>query len=545
MQWHLLSENVPKSWEDLAKILLNNRHITDEDEFFNSRNPIDFSAEELGLDPDSLQQAKERILEAKEKKQKVLVFGDYDADGISATAILWKTLYKMGVDAMPFIPHREKHGYGLTWAALQEIYSKPLPDLLITVDTGIVAHKAVQELQEKGVEVIITDHHQPDDSFPSALTVVHSTKICGAAVAWALVREFSEEEAKNNLDLVALATVTDLMSLKGINRAFVKHGLEVMNNNQRPGLLALKQIAGLADKKINSMHLGFVIGPRINAMGRMSYAMDALRLLCTNQKNRATELASLIDNTNGERQQLTEELFQLAHQQATAQKQEHIIIVHSPDFHEGIIGLIAGKLTERYAKPSIVISTHGDVAKASARSVPGVNITEIIRTAKDLLLEFGGHPMAAGFGFEHENLTTVIEHLLEQGRETIDPELLQKRLSLECLLPLDLASVTLIDKIQSFAPFGQENAEPIFVVKDVRVSEIKQLGSQQQHLKLTLTDAGSNAQITGLAWGKGEMAETLQEGSLVNVAIVLQINEWRDKRNVQAIIKDLQQIEDF
>jgi single-stranded-DNA-specific exonuclease len=540
MQWRFLQEKVPHSLEEVQKILLENRHILDTELFFTPPNPINFSAEELGVDVEMLRIAKQRILKAIEKKEKIIVFGDYDADGISATAILWTTLHALGAQAMPFIPHREKHGYGLTWAALQEIYQGTLPSLIITVDTGIVAHKAVEELKAKGIDVIITDHHQPEETFPPADAVVHSTQICGSAVSWVLARELKEDLAESNLDLVGLATVTDLMSLKGVNRAFVAHGLRILNLLQRPGLVALQKVAGLEGKKLDAGHIGFALGPRLNAMGRLSYAMDALRLLCTSNPEKATKLASLVDNTNGERQQLTEELSELAHQQARAQKQEHILVVHAPEFHEGVIGLIAGKLTERYSKPTIVISTRGDVAKASARSLPGINITEIIRTARDLLLEFGGHPMAAGFGFEPKNLNAVVEHLLEYGRNHINPDLLQKTLNLECLLPLDLVSVTLVEELKKFGPFGQENPEPLFAFQDIRIAEILTMGNQQQHLKLILKDAGSDAKLTVLAWGKGELAESLEVGMLVNAACVLQINEWRDRKSVQAIMKDMQ-----
>lgn len=540
MLWNFLTSDVPKSTDELIEILLKNRKVVNQKLFFSPPNPLDISTEELGLDIEMIKLAKDRILTAIDKKQSILVFGDYDADGVSATAILWQTLYDLGANVTPFIPHREKHGYGLTTAALDEIYKKDLPDLLITVDTGIVANQAVDELQAKGIDVIITDHHQPDKQLPASLAVVHSTKICGAAVAWSLVRELSEEAARNNLDLVALATVTDLMPLRGVNRAFVFHGLKEINQDKRIGLTALKKVAGLLNKEITAMHLGFVIGPRINAMGRLSTAMDALRLMCTTNKKRAIELASVVDNTNGDRQQLTNDLYQLAREQVASQKEQNLLIVHADDFHEGIIGLIAGRLTERYAKPSIVISTKGDTAKASARSVPGVNITEIIRTARDLLLEFGGHPMAAGFGFEQANLTALINHLTDYARENIDPDLLQKTLNVDCLLPLDLANVSLIEEVADFAPFGQGNDEPIFAFQDIRVTEIRKLGSQQEHLKLVVTDAGDKHDLTVLAWRRADLVDKIKIGSLINLAGVLEINEWQKKKTPQLILKDLQ-----
>lgn len=540
MFWNFLSTTVPSTREEVTEVLLKNRKIIDQDLFFSPPNPLDISAEQLGLNIEMLKLAKERILTAIKQQQQILVFGDYDADGVSATAILWQTLYDLGAKVTPFIPHREKHGYGLTSKALAELYQTDLPDLLITVDTGIVANEAVADLQSKGIDVIITDHHQPDQILPNSLAIVHSTKICGAAVAWSLVRELSETQAKNNLDLVALATVTDLMPLKGVNRAFVFHGLKEINNNRRIGLVALREAAGLTTKTITAMHLGFVLGPRINAMGRLSTAMDALRLLCTSNKKRARVLASLVDDTNLDRQQLTNDLYQLAKEQVDQQHDQYLLIVHADDFHEGIIGLIAGRLTEKYAKPSIVISTKGPTAKASARSVPGINITEIIRTARELLLEFGGHPMAAGFGFEQSRLEAVIKHLVTYAKENINPALLKKTLNVECLLPLALVDVALVEAVDQIAPFGQGNDQPVFAFQDVRVTEIKKLGKQQEHLKLGLTDGGDQHDLTVMAWRRADLADKIKLGSLVNLAGILEINEWQGNKAPQLILRDLQ-----
>jgi single-stranded-DNA-specific exonuclease len=251
-------------------------------------------------------------------------------------------------------------------------------------------------------------------------------------------------------------------------------------------------------------------------------------------------LAILVDETNADRQQLTEDLLQLAKQQALGQKKESLLIAHSEDFHEGVIGLIAGKLSEWYAKPAIVISTRGATAKASARSVPGVNITELIRTAREYLLEVGGHPMAAGFGFEHQQLAAIMNHLYQAARENIDPGLLQKTLDIECLLPLNLVDETLLKTIEKFAPFGQENHEPLFALQDLRISEVTTVGSDGQHLKLSLVDAGDGANITALAWGKGETASSLVVDSLVSVVGRLEANRWRDRVTMQLIVKDLQ-----
>lgn len=540
MYWRFLDEHTPQSQPELEEILLKNRHILDAPTFFHPKEPMHFSLEEVGIDGEQMRLAKERIVEAITKKQNILVFGDYDADGICATAILWEALHHLGADATPFIPHREKHGYGLTWAALEELKQHPLPSLLITVDTGITAIEVVHELNRLGVEVIISDHHQPDEAVPEALALVHTTAVCGSGVAWFLARELSEEAAHNSLDLTALATVSDLMPLLGINRSLVLHGLKNLNATNRPGLRALISISGQEKKQIDAGTIGYTLAPRINAMGRLSHGLDALRLLCTPNLKRAEHLAFLVDATNADRQQLTEDLVQLARSQIHSQQQESILIAHSPEFHEGVIGLIAGKLTEWYAKPVIVISTRGDVSKASARSIPGVNITELIRTAKEHLLEAGGHPMAAGFGFESQKLEAVMDHLYTYAREHIDSSLLQKSLELECALPLQLVTQETLATIKKYAPFGQKNPVPIFAFQDVRIVALQTVGSNHQHLKMTISDSDDRVRLPVLAWGKGEAAAHLSLGQSVNIAGIVEANVWRNTTTLQIILKDIQ-----
>lgn len=540
MQWRFLNNNIPHLPADLEQILLQNRQITDPEIFFSPPELSQITLEDVEIDLEQVRIAKERLLQAIKKKEQILVFGDYDADGICATAIMWEALYSLGANALPFIPHREKHGYGLTWAAIEELSERPFPAVVITVDTGIVALEAVKELTNKGVEVIITDHHQPETTLPSALAIVHTPLISGSAVAWFMARELSEKATRQSLDLAALATISDMMPLRGVNRSLVFHGLKAINQTKRLGLKTLLKVAKLDKKPVNAGTVGYALAPRINAMGRLSHGLDALRLLCTTSQSRAWQLAMLLDDTNSDRQQLTDDLLQLAKQQVSGQKKESLLIAHSADFHEGVIGLIAGKLAEWYAKPAIVISTSGANAKASARSVPGVNITELIRSARKLLLEVGGHPMAAGFGFEHKKLDELINHLREVARESIDQELLQQTLDIECFLPLALVDLALIKTINKFEPFGQANPQPLFALQDLQISEIQTVGSDNQHLKLTLVDAKDGAKITALGWGKGEAASNLAVGNLISVVGRLEANQWQDRVSLQIIIKDLQ-----
>ncbi|HEX9817786.1 MAG TPA: DHH family phosphoesterase, partial [Patescibacteria group bacterium] len=315
MQWRFLNNNIPHLPADLEQILLQNRQITDPEIFFSPPELSQITLEDVEIDLEQVRIAKERLLQAIKKKEQILVFGDYDADGICATAIMWEALYSLGANALPFIPHREKHGYGLTWAAIEELSERPFPAVVITVDTGIVALEAVKELTNKGVEVIITDHHQPETTLPSALAIVHTPLISGSAVAWFMARELSEKATRQSLDLAALATISDMMPLRGVNRSLVFHGLKAINQTKRLGLKTLLKVAKLDKKPVNAGTVGYALAPRINAMGRLSHGLDALRLLCTTSQSRAWQLAMLLDDTNSDRQQLTDDLLQLAKQQ--------------------------------------------------------------------------------------------------------------------------------------------------------------------------------------------------------------------------------------
>ncbi len=546
MQWSLSSKTTPSTTDELRQVLLENRSITSDLEatFFSPIHPMELSTQEVGIADDQLSTAIARIAQAKKEKHKVIVFGDYDADGICATAILWEVLHAAGCDALPFIPDRAKHGYGISQKAIKDILAQTKPDLIITVDNGIVAHEVINQLTADGIDVIVTDHHSPDEQLPHAVAVVHTTQLCGATVAWMLGRTIAEEiigdvqVSKQQLELCGIATVADQVPLLGANRSLAKVGIAAIASTKRPGLLALLQNDDGKQRDITSATIHFSLAPKINAMGRLEHGMDALRLLCTTSTTRAEELASTLTVTNARRQDLTYELVHHAKRQAEQQLQEHILIVQSPDYHEGVIGLIAGRLAEEYYKPVIALSVGDDIAKASARSVTGVNIVDILRLVRDDLIDVGGHPMAAGFTVDVSKLDVVAQRLAALTKERIDPALLVPRTELECLLDPSLVKLETAQSLLTFGPFGTANPEPLFGLQNMEVVQSKTIGKDNAHLKLLL-NLGQAKPVQCLAWRMGNVAADIPIGSRIDLAVSLEINDWKGRQSVQLVAKDV------
>lgn len=550
MEWQLKSQIIPQSVSELKQILLENRSITDHQTFFHPSHPMDFSDQDLGFDTKMLAQATSRIWQAIKNQELIIVFGDYDADGISATALLWQVLHGLGAQVLPFIPERQKHGYGISVVALQEIIAEHHPQLIITVDNGIVAHQAADFIEaQTGLEMIITDHHQPEEKLPSALAVVHSTQICGAGVAWVLARslllaqnhgqEDKTIKIEDYLDLCGIATIADQMPLVGVNRSFAFYGLQALQQTNRVGLQALYNQAQLDASQIDSYHVNFVIAPRINASGRIGQAVDSLRLLCTNDPLKAKQLAEHLATINTQRQELTEEALELAKQSANLWQDENLIVVASDKFHEGIIGLIAGKLVEDFYKPALVVAIDEKKAKGSARSVRGVNVTELIRNFQSDLINVGGHPMAAGFSLEVTKLENFTQKILEHARQQIGADLLHPSLKLDCLLSPELVGHHLIETINSFAPFGQKNPRPVFGFKNVKLLSVRTLGRDSNHLGLEIIEPEGVHPLRCVGWRFGSLAGHLEVGQTYDIAGKLDFNTWQNKTTPQLVIKDI------
>ena len=548
--------------DELINILLENRGLTKKNEIAEFLNPKleRITSKNLGVSQAQISKAVSRIKKAIKGGEQIVIFGDYDVDGICGTAILWEILNSVGADVMPYIPSRVEEGYGLSKKGIDNLRKKYNgAKIIITVDNGIVANEAVEYANSKGLEVIITDHHIPSKKLPNAFAIVHTIKICGAAVAWVLSREllsvlgrrFSEESksvltfsvqanrkqiTEEHLGLVSLATVADVMSLTSYNRTLVKFGLEQIRKTERVGLNKLINLAGIKKEKIGVYELGHIIGPRINAMGRIDEGMESLRLLCTPNVRRAGELAAKLHATNVKRQELTVE--SVTHAKGIASKSKKIIIISDKSYNPGIIGLIAGRITEEFYRPSIVISEGEITSKGSARSVNGINIIEFIRQAKGLLIDAGGHKGAAGFTIETNKINKLKKILEKLAEKQIDKSLLVRKIRIDCKLPLEFVNSEVFENVSKLAPFGYGNPEPVFLAENVEVESHRFVGKDGNHLKIQFkvpsNSAGrqsSKLKIDGIMFGASKSLK-LKPNDKVGIAYSIYENEWLAHRSL-------------
>lgn len=524
MQWKIL----PKKNDNLIEQLLINRGITkkETEQFFNPR-ILDF---EKDLKIAGILKAQKRIKSAIQDNELIVIFGDYDVDGICASAILYKALTSLGAKVLPYIPHREKEGYGLSKLGL-EFARDSGASVVITVDCGIVAFEQAKFAKDTGLDLIITDHHLSDDKLPNSYAIVHSIKMCGAAVAWCLIKDMIKKDLTSELlQFVAIATVCDLIPLVSLGRAFVFEGLKVLNKTTSLGLLALINESGISLGNIGSFEIGYMIGPRLNAMGRLEHAIDSLRLLCTKDPIKAKKLAKLLADTNSTRQQMTSIAIEQARKLVDIKKNIHIL--HSKEWSSGIIGLIAGRITDEYSRPTIAISVGETISKGSARSVDGINIVQVIRQHKDILIDVGGHPGAAGFSLESKNVDALKKRLEEHVINLVETE---KVLKIDAQVETNQLTKKLVSDLQKFEPFGFGNTRPVFVSEGMQISDVRTVGNGK-HLKFKVE--GSNP-IDCIAFNMGELVDLLQNGQRVDIAYNLELDTYNGFEKLQLKVKDI------
>lgn len=547
--WELIhTEKINKiSSENIIDILLKNRNIIsakDKKEFFDPTNPMSLDAKDFGLLKKAIKKAAERIKKAIEDKEKIIIFGDYDSDGVCATAILWELLHSNGADVMPFIPNRFEDGYGLKTESIKKILENfSSVSLIITVDNGIVANSAVDFANERNIDVIITDHHEKSTKLPNAFSIIHSTLICGSVVSWVFSKEldqilFKGENHKlieNSLELAAIGTLSDQMQLLGVNRSIVKFGLEQIRKTSRIGLLELFNQSKLEANQITTFEIGFMISPRLNAAGRMNHAIDSLRLLCTKNKSKALEYAILLNEANLERQKKVEEIVLNAMESMLKDTKQLIILAH-PTYHEGIIGLVASRLVEASGKPTIIISQGEIYSKGSARSVDGLNIVETIRKVEHLLVDVGGHEMAAGFTIENSNLEEFYKILQNETIDTLKNISLTKKLKADMEIEFENLKWDLLEKIKQFEPFGSGNPEPLFISRNVEIDSMKAIGQNGKHLKFKLKQGAKY--IDAIGFGLGESIISLKK-SIIDIIYHFNINSYMGNTSMQLKIRDI------
>ena len=547
----LCSKKITKksSEKKIISLLLKNREIS-VDSLLDASSAKDLDGSLAGIKKSSLKKAVKLINEIGKKKRRsrvfdanIIVYGDYDADGLCATAILWQALWQKKFNVLPYIPDRINDGYGINPQTIKKLKNK-YPDLalIITVDNGIVAHKAVKFARKQGIKVIITDHHLPPPrgDLPLAEVIVHSVKLSGSGVAWFLAREFGYRD----LDLAAIGTIADMLPLQEVNRNLVKLGLSDLGQTRKIGLKLLMQRANLSRSGggILPWQVSFILAPRLNAVGRLADAMDGLRLLCTVNREKATVLAGRLDEINKKRQQITNSCLERARKKVGSSK-EKLILTADKSYHQGIIGLVAGKLAQEFYRPAIVIWRGDGYSKGSARSVSGCNIIELIRKAKDLLVDLGGHPMAAGFTIETKNIEKFIRQMKKIAEKRIKPKLLIPQLKIDFEIDFSLINENFYQLISKLAPFGFGNPEPVFLLRNARVTNLRTMGKSEQHLKLWLDDPRTPvverlaAEAVGFGWGKWR--DKLLPGGLVDLVFNLNLNHWNGRETIQLKIKDL------
>lgn len=437
--------------------------------------------------------------------EKIAVYGDFDADGITATALLIQGISAIGGRVVPHIPHRSSEGYGLRTAALEKLHQQGV-SLVITVDTGITAVAEVEKAKKLGMDVIITDHHVVPSQLPSAIAVVDPKRsdsaypyheLAGVGVAFKFLQALIPDKGPRQdvvnrlLDLVALGTVTDMVPLLGENRYWVKRGLELINRTQRLGLQELVRCSRLQPGNLDAQSISWTLGPRINAAGRIDNATTSYRLLVTDNIHEATFLATELEKKNAERLRQTNELMDKAKQAVIAMGVEQpLLIAGGEDYTPGVMGLVAGRLAEKFYRPVILLKIGREFCRGSGRSIDEFDLMSALEYCSDLLSNFGGHTRAAGFSVPLGNLNQFREKMLNLAKERLDGLDLRPHIDIDDEVPLSVFSGDTYEKLQQLAPFGSGNPLPAFVSRDVEVVEQRLVGSQNEHLKLKVKQSG-------------------------------------------------------
>jgi single-stranded-DNA-specific exonuclease len=542
--------------KDVVEHILKVRNIKEKESFLNPDIKEAPSFKKLY----NSQEAAKNIIENIKDGNKIVIHGDYDADGICSTSLLWDFLYrdvssflKKKVDVLPYIPDRVEQGYGLTKDSLNDLVGLGAK-LVITVDCGVRDRELIEEvINEYNIDFVVTDHHLPPEDVSLEgiqYSLVHQMfpgkeypyqEICGAAVVYFLIQAIRKlldmpEDLRYGLDLVALATVTDVMPLKGVNRIFVKEGLQEIRKTKRLGLNMLALRAGLRPEEIYTYHLGFVLGPRINASGRIASPMDAVRLLVSNDEQQCKEIANLLETTNFERQKMTTEMFEEA-KEIVSESKDNLLFVLGDGWHEGIIGLVAGKLQQLYHRPVVVATKSEGGVKGSARSIEGFNITNAFEKFKKHLERYGGHELAAGFSTTEKKIGSFKKELVDYANKEITKEQLKPKLNVEILLESEDIKAELVNELKRLEPLGFGNPKPLVCIKNLFIKTKQVIGKDGNHLKLFVRGKNDDY-LTLLLFGCEDDVEILNEGDSIDVVGYPDINVWNGKESMQFNVKE-------
>ena len=499
-----------------------------------------------------MDKAVERIEQAVEKQEQITIYGDYDADGITSTSLMYETLLSIGANVNYYVPNRFTDGYGPNMDAYQRLIDNGT-QLFITVDNGVSGKNVIDKVMEAGVDVVITDHHELPADLPNAVAIVHPRypgsnypfpDLSGVGVAfkvaWALTGEFPVEE----LDLVAIGEIADVVNVTDENHALISYGIQQLRQGMRPGLAALMKLADIKANNLTDQDIGFGIAPRLNALGRIADANDGVKLLTSLDENESQKLAKEVDQANKERQNLVADIMKEAEKQAnsSANQQKKTLLIVGKGWHQGVLGIVASRIMNETGKPTIVASTDQNnptLIKGSGRSVDSFNLFNALEAHRELFTTFGGHPAACGLSFDQKNIVPLQIALEEEAvKQKFDPTVKQPLPIAMKLVPADVTQ-QLYNDIQRVAPFGPGNMEPVFELNNVKVVDVKTMGQEHQHLKFSIVSDKKN--LTVVAFGQGNLATLLSAPTgQINLAVKVSLNEWRGKKSVQLMLEDLQ-----
>ena len=503
-----------------------------------------------------MDKASARITEAIRNGERIVIYGDYDVDGITSTALLYDFLKSEGADVGYYIPDRQDEGYGINIMAVNRLIKEGVK-LLITVDCGITAIGEVEFAKLQGVDVIITDHHTCKERLPLAAEAIVNPKreddgyefdaLAGVGVAFKLAMAVAMGLGKNAadcfdkyVDLAAIGTIADVVPLVNENRVIVDKGLALLQNPKRCGISALLTVAGVADKKVTASTVAFALAPRINAAGRLKSAVTAVDLLITDDKDKALEIANELDRANKERQEteyeINREALSIIENDKDFEKKK-VIVLAKEGWHNGVIGIVASRIVEKFYKPCILISVTDGVGKGSGRSISGFNLFDALSACEEHLTNFGGHSVAAGLGINMENIDAFDKAINKYADETLSDDDMVPVIKIDCILSgaqLNLSTAKLLSTLE---PYGMGNEVPVFAIKDATVTQVYAVGNEGKHIRMQIEKDG--VRVNCIGFGMGEFCNFINVSQLVHLAFKLDINNYMGNEMLQLMLTDI------
>ncbi|MBI4973982.1 single-stranded-DNA-specific exonuclease RecJ [Candidatus Roizmanbacteria bacterium] len=543
------------SAQEIVDIILENRKIKDSKEFLSPTSPLEIPLTTFGFKKELEKTLK--LLEGIKKENKmIVVYTDYDADGITGGTILWETLHMLGFKVMPYVPHRRHEGYGFSVKGIDRVKKEFDPSLIISVDHGISGKKEIAYAAKLGIKIIVTDHHLAPAELPDkAESIFHIPALSGSGVAYFFAKEVFNHFGKisnfkfqisnyfksDYLALAAIGTIADLVPLVGPSRSVVYHGLKAFKETKRQGIKHIIKEAGITDKDITPYEVGFIIAPRINAVGRLEHAIDALRLLCTHNDKQAEEIASKMGGTNKERQDLVTSAVKQAKGMVKKiiekeKKLPLIITLSSEEWNEGIIGLISSKITESYSRPSIVMTKSDGFWKGSARSMNDFHLTNFLRSLDTYLISVGGHKGASGFSILDEKKEAFLKKVQTAAKKIVTEKDFEKKVEADLKIPLALVNIKLAHELERLSPYGIGNPNPSFI-SEVTILEKKLFGKKSEHVKLFVKDAHTGSfPMEFISFFKVEEYKDIDKDQNITLVYNLDINRWNGRESLRGRI---------